>query len=433
MKKIILDSKKFYNSFKMLKGNTKTSVVCEPLFGIPFVLFSFYLSLYMKELGVTDQQLGYIISLGYIAGIFLSLISGAVTDRLGRKRTTLIFDIISWPLTLVIYLVSNSFALFALATITNNFGKIVGVSWNLMIIEDADNEQRVSAFNILNIINISTGIIIPLAGLLVNAYGVVISERVFLIYAAVSMGVMIIVRNRFYKETSVGQRIIDERKTNPATRIKLKNLLPFKSTGVFKGNPKAVIAAVVYVLFFIYIPLGTFNSLFFAPFMTEVLGLEKSSISILGGVYSGVMLVIFVFLIPRISKLNNTRNMQLGFLIQAIMLVLLILIPTGSMISAILCIGAYAAGFGLSRPFIDSMFAEISEGDERAGIYSLINTINCILTALIAFVSGSIYIFEPRLLYVMSVIILLSAIILLSVYNRINRKPIISQHMSKAD
>lgn len=386
----------------------------------------------MKELGVTDQQLGYIISLGYIAGIFLSLASGAITDRLGRKRTTLIFDLITWPLTLLIYLVSNSFALFALATITSNFGKIVGVSWNLMIIEDADNEQRVAAFNILNIINISTGIIIPLAGLLVNAYGVVISERVFLIYAAVSMTVMIFVRNRFYRETSVGQRIMDERKTKPA-RIDLKNLLPFKCAAIFKGNPKMAVAAVIYVLFFIYIPLGTFNSLFFAPYMTEILCLEKSSISILGGVYSGVMLVIFVFLIPGISKLNNTRNMQFGFLVQAITLVMLIIIPTGSMISVILCIGAYAAGFGISRPFIDSMFAEISEGDERAGIYSLINTINCILTALIGFASGSIYEYEPRLLYVMSIIILLAAIILLGIYNRLNCKTIVHQSVIEAD
>lgn len=414
-------SNNIFTTFRMLKGNTRASVICEPLWGIPFVLFNFYLSLYMKELGVTDQQLGYLISIGYVTGVFLSLISGALTDRFGRKRTTMIFDFISWPVAVIIYLISNSFILFALATFINSFGRIVGVSWNLMVVEDADNEQRVSAFNLLNIINIATGIIIPLAGLLVSAFGVVISERIFLTYAAVSMTTMIILRNRMYRETSVGQHILDERKKNPV-KISLKGILPFKSAVMFRDNPKAIVGALVYILFFIYIPLGTFSSLFFAPFMTEVLGLDKSSISLLGGVYSGVMLIIFVFVIPVISKLNNARNMQFGLVVQAISLALLIIIPTGNMIATVLCIGAYAAGFGIFKPFIDSMFAEISEGRDRAGIYSLINTITCIMTALIGFASGSIYRYEPRLIYVLSIIILVISFILLAVYYKLKKK-----------
>ncbi len=421
MRDKITASNNIFSTFRMLKGNTRTSVICEPLWGIPFVLFNFYLSLYMKELGVTDQQLGYLISIGYVAGVFLSLISGALTDRLGRKKTTLIFDFISWPVAVIIYLISNSFILFALATLLNSFTRIVNVSWNLMVVEDADNEQRVSAFNLLNIINIATGIIIPLAGLLVSAFGVVISERIFLTYAAISMTTMIILRNHLYRETSVGQHILDERRKSPV-KISLKSMLPFKSAVVFRDNPKAIIGALVYALFFIYMPLGTFNSLFFAPFMTEVLGLDRSSISLLGGVYSGVMLVIFVFIIPIVSRLNNNRNMQFGLAVQAVSLALLIIIPTGSMTATVLCIGTYAVGFGIFRPFVDSLFAEISEGRERAGIYSLINTVTCIITALIGFVSGSIYRYEPRLIYVLSIVILLIIISLLAAYNKLKKR-----------
>jgi len=408
-------SNNIFNSFKLLKGNTRTSVICEPLWGVPFVLFNFYLSLYMKELGVTDLQLGYIISIGFIAGTTFSLLSGAITDKLGRKKTTFIFDFISWPVAVIIYLVSNSFVLFAVATIANSLNRIVAVSWNLMVVEDADNEQRVVAFNLLNIINIATGVLIPLAGILVEAYGVVISERVFLAFAAISMSIMMILRNHLYKETSVGQHIIEERKKNPS-RINLKNILPIKAARTFKGNPKAMIAAAVYILFFIYIPLGTFNSLYFAPFMTEALGLEKSSIAILGGVYSGVMFIIFVFIIPFVSRMDHTKNMQLGLGIQATALVALILIPAGSMAAAIICIAAYAAGFGVFRPFVDSMLAEVTEGRERAGVYSMVNTITCTITAIIGFVSGSIYLYNPRLIYAASVIILAISVALLGVY-----------------
>lgn len=424
MKNKIAASNNIINTFKILKGNARVSVMFEPLWGIPFVLLNFYLSLYMKELGVTNQQLGYIIALGYIAGTAFSLFSGIITDRLGRKRTTLIFDFISWPLTITIYLISNSFLLFALATILNGSLKIVQVSWNLMVVEDADNEQRVAAFNLLNIINISSGIIIPFAGLLVNAYGVITSERIFLSFAVISMATMVIVRNGFYKETKIGQKILNEREKDPVP-FQWKNILPIKAAAVFKGNPRAVIAAAVYILFLVYIPLGTFNSLYFAPFMTEVLDIDKSSISILGGVYSGVLLFILVFIIPAITRLNNTRIMQLGLLIQAASIFLLIMLPVGNIFTVILCIGIYAAGFGIFRPFLDTMLAEVTEGNARAGIYSLINTITCIITAMIGAVSGSIYLANPRILYVISFIILIICVILLAIYSRLMPKAVL--------
>jgi len=408
------------NSFKLLKGNTRTCVVYEPFWGIPFVLFNFYLSLYMKELGVTNVQLGYIISIGYIAGTLFSLISGAITDRLGRKRTTLIFDLISWPLTVVIYFISNSFVLFALATITNSMNRIVTVSWNLMMVEEADNEQRVAAYNIVNIINIASGVVIPLTGILVSAYGIIISERIFLAFAAVSMTAMMLYRNRIYKETSVGRHNIEERKKNPS-RANLKKILPVQAAKMFKGNTKAIIAAIVYILFFTYIPLGTFNSLYFAPFMTEALGLGKSSISILGGVYSGVLLFVFVLINPIAGRLNHTKNMQVGLAIQAAALIVLILIPAGSLPAAVIFIIAYAAGFGIFRPYVDSMLAEVSEGNERAGVYSMVNTITCIATAVIGFISGSIYLYNPRLIYVASIIILAVSIVLLEIYYKLGK------------
>lgn len=393
-------------SFKILKGNTRVSVVCEPLWGIPFVLFNFYLSLYMKELGVTDKQIGYLISTGFIAGTVFSLFAGIIVDKLGRKKTTLIFDTISWPIAVLIYFFSNNFWMFVFATVVNSFLRIVSISWNLMVIEDADNDQRIAAFNLLNIINISSGVIIPLAGILVNTFGVVYAERIFLAYAVISMTAMIIVRNHFYKETKIGQQILNEHRENPV-KVNFRNALPLKAAVAFRKKPIAIMVICIFVLFNIYIPLGTFNSLYFAPYLTEVLMLGKSTISILGGVYSAVMFAVFVFIIPRISRVNNKGIMIIGLMVQAISLFLIVIIPSKNLIITILCIALFAAGFGIFRPFIDTLLAEVTEGKERAGIYSIVNIITCLATALIGFVSGSIYVFNPRLLYAISVLILL--------------------------
>jgi MFS family permease len=411
-------SNNILDTYRVLKGNAKVSIVFEPLWQLPFVLFNFYLSLYMKELGMTDRQLGYLISLGYMLSIFSSLFSGVIIDRLGRKKTTLVFDFISFPMAMFVYLISNSFSLFALATILNSFHKIYFVSWNLMVVEDADNDQRVAAFSLVNFIGVAAGLIIPLTGVLVSAYGVITAERIFLAFGLISMSIMIIIRNRFYSETEIGQRILDESKKKPVP-LSWKNIIPFKSAALFKGNAKAITAALVYILFYIYIPIGTVQSLYFAPYMAEFMKLDKSSISILGGVHSGVVLFVLVFIIPTIARYDNARNMQYGFIIQAVSLFMLIMLPAGSLPATILCIGIYALGFGICRPFIDTMLAEATEGNNRSGIYSLVNTVACAVTAVLGFVSGSIYLLDPRFIYIISIAILAACIILLAVHKRV--------------
>ena len=319
---------------------------------------------------------------------------------------------------LFVYFISNNFALFALATFLNSFSKLVQVSWNLMVIEDADNKQRIAAFSLFNFINIISGLTVPLAGVLVGAYGVVTAERIFLVFGMISMSTMIILRNHFYKETRIGQSIINERKKNPVP-LYWKNIIPFRAAVLLRGNVKAITAALVYVLFFIYIPLGTVQSLYFAPYMMEFMNLDEFSISILGGVYSGVVLFALIFIIPVIARYNNARNIMYGLAIQAVSLFLLIMLPTGSLPATILCIGTYALGFGICRPFIDTMLAEATEGNERAGIYSLINTVACAATAVLGFASGSIYLLDPRFIYIVSIAILTVCIVLLAVHLRV--------------
>ncbi len=50
----------------------------------------------MYSLGVKDAQIGLIASMGMVMQILCSLLGGVITDKLGRRLTTLIFDLISW-------------------------------------------------------------------------------------------------------------------------------------------------------------------------------------------------------------------------------------------------------------------------------------------------------------------------------------------------
>ena len=404
-------------SFKLLKGNTRTSVIFEPMWGIPFVFYNFYLSLYMINQGVSDRQLGYLISIGCVFSAIFSLFGGVITDCLGRKRTTLIFDFISWPASIMVYIISNNFWLFAVGMILGSTLKIVSVSWTLMVVEDADTKERVAAFNIINIINIATGILTPIAGLLVGVLGITKAERIFMVFAVISMTAMMIWRNHFYSETKTGKQIMDMHGKVRLSSI-FKRGLYSDTFKVLKGKPKTIMIMCVVILYNIYIPIGAFSSLYFAPYLIEVLKLNKSTISVLGGVYSAATLFVLLFINPAISKFNMVTNLIIGLTIQTFSLFLLIIIPQNSFALVIVYIAIFAIGFGVFKPFMDSMLAEVTECSQRAGIYSLINTITSVSTVFIGFASGYLYVMNPKLIYVVSITILIVAIVILVFTNK---------------
>jgi DHA1 family tetracycline resistance protein-like MFS transporter len=404
---IELKSTGFISSFQTLKGNTRISVIFEPLWGIPYAIYSFYLSLYMKSQGISDQQIGFLISIGFIASIIFSAVAGMITDTLGRRKATLIFDLISWPVSLLLYLLSGNFWLFAIIQVINSLSKIPGVSWNLMLIEDAAPHQQVIAYNLINTINISVGIFTPLAGIMIRELGIVTGERVLLVFAIISMTIMIFARNHYYRETTIGQQILDERREHHQRRRRKFDLSFFK---ILVKKPLVTVVLLCSILFNAYIPIGTYSSLYYAPFLTEVLKLDKSAIAILGGINAAVMLIIFVFIIPRLVQFNRLLLMAAGLALQISALLLFILIPPGHFFIAVACVILFASGFGFVKPFMDAVLAEVTAGKERAAIYAFHNTTVAIFSAGFGFMSGFLYALNPALLYMLSIGILATCI-----------------------
>ena len=101
----------FIKTLRNMRGNVRACVYTEPLWGIPFNLYAPYVSVYMLALGLTDSQIGLVTTIGMVCSVFWTLLSGAITDKLGRKRTTLIFDIISWSVPCLIWAVAQDFCL----------------------------------------------------------------------------------------------------------------------------------------------------------------------------------------------------------------------------------------------------------------------------------------------------------------------------------
>lgn len=393
----------------------------EPMWGIPYVLYNFYLSLYMKAQGVSDQQIGFLISLGFLSGVVFSFFAGMLTDALGRKRTTLIFDLLAWPTMIAIYMASRSFPMFALATVVGSTVRIVGVSWNMLVIEDATTEERVAAFNLINIINVSMGIFTPLAGVLIKTLGIIAGERILMAFAALSMAAMMLIRNHYLEETQIGQEILAERRHSRQPASRSVFMFYGRIFEALRSSPARKMILAVTILFNTYVPLGTFASLYYGPYLTEVLRLDKAGISLLGGIHAAVMLAILSLVTPAIAGGRRVRAMILGLVLQAVSLLLLIVIPRRHFGLAVATIALFAVGFGLFRPFLDSTLAEVTQGRARAGFYALQNLAVSLLCAAMGSVSGFLYHWNPISIYLVSIGILLVCTAILLSYSRRER------------
>ena len=70
-------------TLKNLRGNVRGCVYPEPLWGIPFNLYAPYVSIYMIALGLSDKQIGLILSISWG---FQILLAQAAVGVYGRKQ-----------------------------------------------------------------------------------------------------------------------------------------------------------------------------------------------------------------------------------------------------------------------------------------------------------------------------------------------------------
>src|SRR5258706_3163626 len=159
----------------------------------------------MVALGLSDKQIGLIVSISWSFQIVLALLSGVVTDKLGRRRTTLIFDIISWSVPALISAIAQNFWYFLAAGIINSIWRITHNSWSCLLVEDADQNQLVDIYTWIYIANIMVGFIAPLAGVLIGAFSLIPTVRGLYIFATIMFTVKAVVTYQMTQETEQGK------------------------------------------------------------------------------------------------------------------------------------------------------------------------------------------------------------------------------------
>ena len=210
------------------KGNPRTLILMEPLWGIPYNLIAPFTTLYMYTQGITDVLIGLILSIAMFVQVGFSFFGGIITDKLGRKFTTMLGDFFGWCVACLVWAISDSFWLFLIAVLFNSFEQINQTAWFCLLIEDAEPKDLLGVYTWVNIGGLVAIFFAPISGLLVSSYTVIPVIRVLYLIFAVNMLIKVIITYKYCSETRQGKIRMAETKNTSVSKMlyEYKDLIP---------------------------------------------------------------------------------------------------------------------------------------------------------------------------------------------------------------
>jgi MFS family permease len=320
----------------------------------------------MVALGLSDKQIGLIVSISWGFQVLLALLSGVITDKLGRRLTTLIFDIVSWTIPALISALAQNVWYFLIAGIINSVWRITHNSWSCLLVEDAEPDQLVDIFTWVYIANLLVGFVAPLAGLLIGAFSLIPTMRGLYIFAAMMFAVKAIVTYQLTEETRQGKIRLQETRGQSIWSA----LNEYRS--IFHdllNTPRTLYTAgIMLVLSISTLISGSFWSIL----VTEKLQIPAQNLAIFPFVRSAIILAFFFLVMPQINTLHFKLPMIIGFLGFVASQFILVTAPAQGYGLLLLSVFLEACSFAVVSPLVDRMTVLTIEPKERARILSII-------------------------------------------------------------
>jgi len=410
-------------TLKNLTGNARGCVYTEPLWGIPFNLYAPYASIYMLALGLNDKQIGLIVSISWGFQIILALLSGVITDKLGRRRTTLVFDLLAWSVPALISALAQNFWYFLAAGIINSVWRITHNSWTCLLVEDTDETQLVDIYTWIYIANQLVGFVAPLAGLLIGYFSLIPTVRGIYFFAAIMFALKALFTYWYTQETEQGNIRMHETRHQSALVVlgEYKNVL----RELLLSAPTLFTAGIMLVFSITTLISGSFWGII----VTEKLRIPAEYLAVFPFVKSTVMLLFFFFITPRIKELHFKLPMVYGFLGLVVSQVLLIASPQNNYFFLVISIILESCCFAAVWPLLDRMIVLTIEAKERARIQSILSVGIILLTSPFGWIAGSLSSMEKGLPFILNIILFALGAVLAALAGKAAQKPAAAQFL----
>src|SRR5512134_2016248 len=381
----MLQNHPLFQTLRELKGNPRVTVLTEIMFGIPYNLFAPFFSVYMLALGVTDQQIGSIASLGLVVQIFSALLSGAIVDKFGRRLTLFLCDLLCWSVPCLIWAVAQDVRFFIAAAFMNGLFRISHTAWTCLMVEDAEERHLVHIWTWIMIFAVCSAFFAPLGGWIVDRYGLIPAVRGLYVFGCIVLTAKFVILYVYSHETARGVQRMAETRHRCLTSL----LSEYRSVFGQLLHSKAILGALsLMVITNIY---TTVSNNFWGVLFTQKLGFSSSQISTYVAIRSIVMTVCFFLIGPRLTNLRRFRlPLWAGFAAFLVSQLLLVLMPPQAVILVVVSVVLEGVASALVSPMTESLLALSMESDERARVSAMVYVALIVIISPFGWIAGQL-------------------------------------------
>jgi MFS family permease len=402
-----------------LRGNPRACVYTEPMWGLSMNLCLPYATVYMLAFGMNDIQVGIVTSIYMFSQMICAFLSGAIVDKLGRRKSTMIFDFLAWSLPCLIWAFSQGFWFFVVAALLNGTMKITTVSWDCLLVEDAPKDKITHIYSWVMIAGNLSALFAPISSILVSQLTLIPAIRILYINAFIVMTAKLLILYKLSTETAVGKI------RREATRDMSWGEMMSGYKGAFHkiiSSRGTLFALVISILVEIVAMLGM---TFWQIIASRRIGVPDTLLPIFPMARSILSIILFFTVIAHIKQSKLKWPLYGGFLSSIISCLLLISITNtdvGGYVILSVSLVFEALGVAVLSTLRESLVAIHVDHTERSGIMALLQTTVMLISVPFGYIGGLLSDISRILPFVLSVILLLLGVLATSMFYRVTSK-----------
>lgn len=429
MKKMLMKHK-LLRTLIELRGNPRACVYTEPMWGLSMNLCLPYATVYMLTFGLSDVQVGIVTSIYMFSQTVCAFLSGAIIDKMGRRKATAVFDFLAWSLPCLVWASSQGFWFFVVAALLNGMMKITTVSWDCLLIEDAPRDRITHIYSWVLISGNLSALFAPISSVLVAKLTLAPAIRILYINAFIIMTAKILILYKFSTETAVGRT----RREASRSRSWGGMLSGYRSAVSKILNSRGTIFAII-ISILVEIA-GMIGMTFWQIIASRRIGVPDTLLPIFPMVRSILSIVLFFTVISRIRQTKLKWPLYGGFFSSIIGGILLISISDAGVLEyVILSVSLVfdALGGAVLGTLRESLVAIHVDAAERSGIMALLQTTVMLVSVPFGYIGGLLSDISRILPFVLNIVLLLLGILATAFFYRRTSVSYVSEGQNLSD
>jgi MFS family permease len=369
----------------------------------------------MLALGLNDSQVGLTATVYMLSQVVFAFLSGPVTDKMGRRKATAVFDFAAWCVPCLIWWRAEGFWFFIVAALFNGAMQVTTNSWDCLLIEDAEKDQ-ITGINALAIVCGQLSVLFaPISAVLFSRLTLVPAIRILYVNAFVLMSLKIILLYIFSRETRVGKTRFEESRNKSIFSLAAGYGGIIKIIGKSRGTIFALaVTAITGVSSLI-------NNTFWPMIVSKKLLVPNQLLPAFPVMRSVIAIAFFFLVVPRLTRGRLKLPLLTGFCCHFAGQVILLATPVeGPLKYAFLFVSLIFDSFAIALLLMlaASLVALHVDPAERARIKAILNMITMAAVAPFGWIGGILSDVSRNLPFVLNLCTLAAGICITLIFFR---------------